>query len=234
MPFLPGLGFRKRRKVSIFKQFVACVAIFAACSFPPAQAGNESRASDSGLAPDHLEVRSTNSSDEFGAGHVARLASFRGKIVLLSFWASWCPPCRHELASLDQLQALLGGPDFIVVPISLDGTESTIKSSYSDYGVSHLGIYQQFADDLPLLLGIDRIPTNIVINRDGSIMRISTGATQWDSPGAMDMIKSFIDRSTLLSKVASDQNAPAKATLARQNGPKGFATPTTVPILRVP
>lgn len=236
MPFLLGLGLRKSAKSSIFNQFAACVAVVLACGGSPAQAGNESRASDSGLTPDRLEVRSTNSFDEVGGslGHIGRLTNFRGKIVLLSFWASWCPPCRHELASLDRLQAMLGGSDFVVVPISLDGTESSIRSSYSDYGVSHLGIYQQLADDLPVLLGVDRLPTNIVVNRDGSIMRISTGATQWDSPWAMSMIKSFIDRSTLLPTAGAGQTVPPKATLARQGGPTGYATPTAVPILRVP
>jgi len=211
----------------MFKRFAACIAVAAACACSPAQAGNESHVADSPPPPSQREIPSAGLLDGFSRGGVEMPANFRGKIVLLSFWASWCAPCRNELASLDRLQAMLGGADFIVVPISVDGSESAIKSTYSDYGVSHLGIYQELSDDLPQLLGVDRVPTNILVNRDGNVVTASTGATQWDSPRALDMIKSFIRRSGLLPAVG-------KASLPHRSGPRSFFAPAAAPPLDVP
>ena len=212
----------------MFKRFAACIAFAAACACSPAQAGNESHVADSLPTPSQREIPSASLLDGFGRGGVEMPANFRGKIVLLSFWASWCAPCRNELASLDRLQAMLGGADFIVVPISVDGSESAIKSTYSDYGVSHLGIYQELSDDLPLLLGVDRIPTNIVVNRDGSIVTTSTGATQWDSPRVLNLIKSYIKRSDVLPTGTTAGTTP------RRGGPRGFFAPGTRPVSNVP
>ena len=126
------------------------------------------------------------------SGRTLKLSNFRGKVVLISFWASYCGPCKHELGSLDRLQAMLGGADFVVVPISVEGGNSSISSTYSDYGVSHLGIYKELSDDFPQSMGVSGIPTNIVLGRDGRVMHFSAGPTEWDSPQAIEMIKSFI------------------------------------------
>ena len=213
----------------MLKRFAACVVVAAACASSPAQAGNESHFAESLPPPNQAVIPSAGLLDGFSQGSgVDRLANFRGKVVLLSFWASWCAPCRNELASLDRLQAMLGGADFIVVPISVDGSESAIKSTYSDYGVSHLGIYRELSDDLPLLLGVDRVPTNIVVNRDGSIVTMSTGATQWDSPGVLNMIKSYIKRSHVLP------TGTTLGSLPRRGGPRGFFAPSVHPVPDVP
>jgi thiol-disulfide isomerase/thioredoxin len=225
--FLFGPHLRKFLEHSMFKRFAACIAVVAACTCSPAQAGNESHVADSLPGPSRAVTPSAGLLDGFGQGGVERLANFRGKVVLLSFWASWCAPCRNELTSLDRLQAMLGGADFIVVPISVDGSESAIKSTYSNYGVSHLGIYQELSDDLPQLLGVDRLPTNIVVNREGSVVTASTGATQWDSPRALDMIKSLIRRPGLLP-------AAEQASLPHRSGPRAFFAPAAAPFLDVP
>ncbi|MBP6679293.1 MAG: TlpA family protein disulfide reductase, partial [Paracoccus sp.] len=77
-------------------------------------------AHDGGLAKlvqtDPTPVPDTNFTDPEGGTH--SLADYRGKVVLLNFWATWCAPCREEMPSLDALQAELGGDDFQVVAIA--------------------------------------------------------------------------------------------------------------------
>src|SRR6266403_4200297 len=168
---------------------VAAVAISVA-AVQPALAGDvrpivgAAAASSQAQTPTPTELASAGSDDSFtdGSGQMLKLADYRGKVVLLSFWASWCAPCKHELASLDRLQATLGGSDFVVIPISVDGSESTIASTYADYGVSHLSIYRELSDEFPMSLGVRGVPTNIVLDRDGRVVHFSAGPSQWDSP----------------------------------------------------
>jgi len=159
------------------------------------------------------EVASAPANDSFtdSSGHMLKVADFKGKVVLFSFWASYCAPCKHELGSLDRLQAMLGGADFIVVPVSVDGGESSIASTYADYGVSHLGIFRELSDDLPLSMGVRAIPTNIVIGRDGRVVHFSMGANDWDSTQSVEMIKSFIAENIASSASTAQSNLVASA-----------------------
>jgi len=159
------------------------------------------------------EVASAPANDSFtdSSGHMLKVADFKGKVVLFSFWASYCAPCKHELGSLDRLQAMLGGADFIVVPVSVNGGESSIASTYADYGVSHLGIFRELSDDFPLSMGVRAIPTNIVIGRDGRVVHFSMGANDWDSTQSVEMIKSFIAENIAPSASTAQSNLVASA-----------------------
>ena len=77
-----------------------------------------------------------------GDGKARTLADFRGKVVLLNIWATWCGPCRKEMPTLDRLQAALGGPDFEVVPLSIDHKcIEAVDKFYAEIGVHHLARY---------------------------------------------------------------------------------------------
>jgi thiol-disulfide isomerase/thioredoxin len=169
------------------------------------------------------EIAAAPAEDGFtdSSGKILKLADFRGKVVLFSFWASYCAPCKHELGSLDRLQAMLGSADFIVVPISVDGSSSLVSSTYADYGVSHLGIYRELSDDFPISMGVRAIPTNIVIGRDGHVVHFSMGATEWDSPETLAMLKSFI----ALAPASSTAGQTASMTLA--DGSTDLAGPSS-------
>jgi thiol-disulfide isomerase/thioredoxin len=73
-----------------------------------------------------------------GDGKPGSLADFRGKVVLLNIWATWCLPCRKEMPTLDRLQAQFGRPDFEVVAVSIDreGAEA-VRKFFADIGVTH-------------------------------------------------------------------------------------------------
>ena len=75
-------------------------------------------------------------------GRDLTLGDFRGRVVVLNVWATWCVPCRKEMPTLDRLQARLGGKDFLVVALSLDrkGVEA-VRGFYQEVGVENLAIY---------------------------------------------------------------------------------------------
>src|SRR5688572_20500737 len=79
---------------------------------------------------------------ENGQGEAMSLADFRGKVVLLNIWATWCAPCRREMPTLERLQVELGGADFEVVALSLDRKGlPVVKEFYEELGLQELAMY---------------------------------------------------------------------------------------------
>jgi thiol-disulfide isomerase/thioredoxin len=99
---------------------------------------------------------------------------FRGRVVLLDFWASWCGPCRSALPNLKRLQAVYGGGDFVVISISEDDDESTWRAFVGSHNMtwpqrfdSNGSIQSQF--------GVNALPTYVLIGRDGTVQQKFVG-----------------------------------------------------------
>ena len=139
-------------------------------------------------------------------GNTLTLQDFRGKVVLLNIWATWCLPCRREMPTLDRLQAKLGGPDFEVLPLSIDrnGFEAITKF-YSDVGVKHLAMYLDGSTRAASTLGAVGLPTTLLIDRDGRELGRLVGPAEWDSP---DMI-------ALINRHLTQESGGLKPTLPR-------------------
>lgn len=126
-----------------------------------------------------------------GDGRRQTLADFRGKIVLLNVWATWCPPCRKEMPSLDRLQAKLGGDDFEVLPLAVDrGGADAVRRFFAATGVRHLAVEVDPSTEAQAALGIPGLPTTILINRQGREVGRFVGAADWDSPKAIAVVRS--------------------------------------------
>ena len=77
-----------------------------------------------------------------GTGRDLTLENFRGRVVLLNIWATWCVPCREEMPTLDALQSRLGGDDFHVLPLSIDRAGlKVVRRFYDEIGIQHLDMY---------------------------------------------------------------------------------------------
>ena len=129
-----------------------------------------------------------------GAGRKLLLADFAGRVVLLNIWATWCPPCREEMPALDALQRALGGPDFAVVPISIDneGIDAPRKF-YNEIGIRDLGLYWGKDVRVQLAFAAFGLPTTLLINRNGQEIARIYGPAKWDKPAAITQIASVID-----------------------------------------
>ena len=96
------------------------------------------------------------------AGRSLTIADFRGRVVLLNFWATWCEPCRQEMPTLDRLAAKLGGPGFAVVPVSIDrGGAAAVKPFYKKLGLEKLAIYLDASGKAPATLGLPGVPDHL-------------------------------------------------------------------------
>jgi thiol-disulfide isomerase/thioredoxin len=105
---------------------------------------------------------------------------FRGKVVLLDFWASWCGPCRSALPNLKRLQAVYGGADFVVVSISEDDDESAWRAFVSGHGMTWA---QRLDSDgsLQHQYGVNALPTYVLLGRDGAVVQKIVGEAPAES-----------------------------------------------------
>lgn len=126
-------------------------------------------------------------------GTALDLKEFRGKVVLLNVWATWCVPCRREMPTLDRLQASVGGPDFEVVALSIDrGGLAAVDDFFSQTGVRNLRIYLDQASAAMRTLGLVGLPTTLLIDRDGREIGRLVGPTEWDSPAIVAQIRRVV------------------------------------------
>ena len=140
-----------------------------------------------------------------GGGRILGVGDFKGKVVLLNIWASWCGPCRREMATLDRLQARLGGPDFDVVPLSIDraGIEP-VRQFYVEIGIAKLGIYLDSSGKAARDLGAFGLPTTLLLGRDGQEIGRLVGPAEWDSPELVALMQRVIAST---SNVNTKENA---------------------------
>ncbi|HYU11223.1 MAG TPA: TlpA disulfide reductase family protein [Stellaceae bacterium] len=123
-------------------------------------------------------------------GHDLTLADFRGRVVLLNVWATWCVPCRKEMPTLDRLQARLGGKDFLVMALSIDRQGvAPVKRFYQEGGVEKLAIYIDPSGRGSHGLVIPGVPTTLLIDREGREVARKMGAAEWDTPKMVSLIE---------------------------------------------
>ena len=120
------------------------------------------------------------------AGKPARLSDLRGKIVILNFWASWCPPCVEEAPSLNRLQKYITSRNAVIVGVAADEDRAAYQKFLLDQGISFPTYRDPATKDqkspIAVSYGTSMIPETYVIDRRGKIARKFIGFQQWDSP----------------------------------------------------
>jgi thiol-disulfide isomerase/thioredoxin len=129
-------------------------------------------------------------------GKEVALADFRGEVVVLNLWATWCAPCRREMPSLDRLQAKYGGDGLEVIALSLDrGDIAKVRGFFDELGISHLAVYHDPKGRAGRELGAPGLPTTVVIDRAGQEIGRLLGPAEWDSADALAVIQSLMGSS---------------------------------------
>ena len=123
------------------------------------------------------------------------LSDFKGKAVLVNFWATWCAPCVKELPSLDKLQAELGGDDFEVVAIAADASGPEKAKEFLDrHGIRNLALYSDARLRLVSEVStVGALPLSILYDRNGKEIGRLLGEADWASPEARRLIESVIE-----------------------------------------
>lgn len=139
-------------------------------------------------------AREGDAAPDFGlesiSGDKVRLSELRGKVVLVNFWASWCPPCREEIPSLFSLNAALSGKNFRMLAVAIDeGGRETIENFFRKTGVSLPALFDP-GGHVGKLYGITGVPETFVIDKRGTIRKKIVGPVDWANP---EMIRYFDD-----------------------------------------
>lgn len=116
------------------------------------------------------------------AGNLVRLADLQGTVVLLNFWATWCPPCRDEVPSLVRLNAIMGGSGFRLLTVSIDGGGAATVESYFRMTGYRLPTIPDPDGRLAKLYGVTGIPETFILDRNGMVRKKIVGPIDWDSP----------------------------------------------------
>lgn len=120
-------------------------------------------------------------------GPTRSLATFRGRPLIINVWASWCGPCRQEMASLERLAWRNEGRDFAIIGISTDDdAQQALELLHSTHAtISHfIDVRQQLEN----VLGASRIPVTVLVDSRGRLLARIYGAQQWDSQAALQLL----------------------------------------------
>jgi peroxiredoxin len=115
------------------------------------------------------------------AGGEVDLASQRGKIVVLNFWATWCPPCVSEMPSLERLHRALGPEGLAVVTVSTDEDAATLKQFVSDHRLT-LPVLEDPGGRVASKYRTTGYPETFVLDRAGRLLEHVVGPDEWDTP----------------------------------------------------
>jgi thiol-disulfide isomerase/thioredoxin len=128
-----------------------------------------------------------------GDGRTVSLNDFRGKVVVLNFWATWCAPCKIEMPALDRLQATLGGDAFEVVALSVDRTGPAEPLRFLDReGLRNLALYIDETGESAIRVQAGGLPVTLILDREGREVARLLGIAAWDSAEAIEMFREYL------------------------------------------
>jgi peroxiredoxin len=123
-------------------------------------------------------------------GAIHRLSDYRGQVVVVNFWATWCPPCREEMPSMQRAWKQLRNENIVILAIDVGEDEDTMFTFTADYPV-----------DFPLLLDLDSrviqdwpvrgLPTTFVVDPEGRIAYRAIGSRDWEHPAMLGTLRAL-------------------------------------------
>lgn len=120
-------------------------------------------------------------------GGTDSVAAHRGSVVLMNFWATWCPPCVEEMPSLVQMQQKMKDKGITVLAISLDEDEGAYRRFLQDHNVNLLSV-RDAAQKSNELYGTFKFPETYIIDRNGVVRRKFIGPVDWTEPDVLEYL----------------------------------------------
>jgi cytochrome c biogenesis protein CcmG, thiol:disulfide interchange protein DsbE len=132
-----------------------------------------------------------------GSKKTKTLADYKGKIVLVNVWATWCEPCRAEMPSMEKLYREFGPQGLVIVAVSVDepGTEDQIRAFAKEYGLT-FEILHDPDKEIARRYQVTGYPESFIIGREGTIRRKVFAAADWSSDANRALIRELLGGTT--------------------------------------
>jgi peroxiredoxin len=125
-------------------------------------------------------------------GKKVRLREFRGKVVFLNFFATWCEPCREEMPAMERLYRIYKDRGLVMLAVAIREDARSVRSFTQGLQLSFPALLDEDGS-VAYTYGIRPVPTTYLIGRDGKILSRGFGAREWDSRDARQYISSLLD-----------------------------------------
>lgn len=126
-------------------------------------------------------------------GQPVTLSQYRGKVVFLNFWATWCPPCRAEMPSMERLQEVFNGKDFVILAVNVEQYGEQSIKSFLEMSPYTFPILLDPDENLKIRYGVSAIPETFLINKKGIIVDRHLGTLDWSSVEMLKKISALIN-----------------------------------------
>lgn len=125
-------------------------------------------------------------------GREVTLSDYRGKIVFLNLWATWCPPCRDEIPSMERLNEVFGARDFVMLAVNVDEQAASLQTFMREHPHGFTVLHDADAK-VQKLYQVFKFPETFVIGKDGIVLDHIVGARDWSSPQALQYFGKLVD-----------------------------------------
>jgi len=126
-------------------------------------------------------------------GWTVTLSAFRGQVVLLNFWATWCPPCREEMPSIQRLHRKLADQGLVVLAVDVDESHRLVAKFMKDFGLSFPALLDA-GSEVSSRYGVRGLPTTWLVDRRGRLVGGAVGPRNWAGPAAQAVIRPLLEQ----------------------------------------
>lgn len=174
-----------------FLLFFSCVAVF--CLFNTAVfalgagggVSQVTRARVGSVAPD-FTLEDVN-------GKSVSLSQYKGKVVVLNFWATWCPPCRAEIPSMEKLNNIMKGKDFVILAVNIEEDGRDRVKAFLEQNAHSFPVLVNGGDVGEQKYGVFQYPETFILRPDGVVVEKVIGMIDWSSPKVVSLINFLIN-----------------------------------------
>lgn len=128
-------------------------------------------------------------------GKAIDFSHYKGKVIMVNMWATWCPPCVRELPAIERLATKFKAEDFALLPISIDAEgKQQVQSFLNTLGMAGFNSYYDPEQKLGQVFPLDTIPATFILDQNGQLIAFVRSFVDWDDAKAISLIQGFIDK----------------------------------------
>lgn len=174
-----------KKKIAFLVVLVALIALFIAGWFVMDRSTGNKAITSGDRAPE-FRLKTLE-------GGSVSLADLHGKVVMVHFWATWCPPCVEEIPTLDRLYRSLMGKDFIMLAVSEDEGGAGAVASFIQQNRLNLPVLLDTGSDVARLYGTYKLPETYIVDRQGVVRYKAIGPQDWTDPSSIQVLQNIIE-----------------------------------------